>query len=326
MGRDLIKRLAVACSVAALGMGVVAAHAEYPDRPITLVVPWAAGGGTDATARTIAAALEEQLGQRVNVVNRPGGGGVVGHTFIASSKPDGYTLGLITSGLDTAHWLGLTPLSYKDYTIIAQVNDDPAGLQVAGDSPYRSAQELIDAIRDKPAGTFTASGVGVGGIWHVTFSGLLMDQGIDPARVRWVPSEGAAPAMLELVAGGVAIAPVSIPEARAMIDAGKARSLAVMGPKRNAVVLDAPTLKEALGTDYTAGTWRGVAGPKAMDPAVAGKLEAALEKAYQSATYQDFMKKQGFGPYWRNAAEFSAYLEKTDATMGEILGQMGLRK
>lgn len=326
MMKAMVKKFGVISIFMTFCLVGLSAHAEYPERPITLVVPWAAGGGTDATARTIAAALEAELGKTVNVMNRPGGGSVVGNTFIAKAKPDGYTLGLITSGLDMAHWLGSTDLTFRDYTIIGQINDDAAGLQVAVDSPFETAQDLITAIREEPAGTFKASGVGVGGIWHVTFGALLMDQGIDPVKVTWVPSEGAAPAMLELAAGGVDIAPVSVPEARAMVESGKAKSLAIMSPDRNAVFPDVPTLKEAVGTDYTAGTWRGVAAPKGLDPEVVDILESALKKAYDSDTYQSFMKKQGFGPYWRDRDDFTAYLEETDAMMGDVMEKMGLRQ
>lgn len=154
------------------------AFADYPERPLTLIVPWAAGGGTDATARTIARALEEELGQNVNVVNRTGGSGVVGHTAMINAEPDGYTIGLATGEVNMMHWLGLTNLTYEDFTPIAQINYDFPGIQVAADSPYETLEELLEAIRSEPKGTFTASGTGQGGVWHLAFAGFLMDQGI----------------------------------------------------------------------------------------------------------------------------------------------------
>src|SRR5205085_12394386 len=117
------------CLVATLlALLVTAAHAAYPERPITLIVPWGAGGGTDATARIIGSLLEKELGQPINVVNRTGGSGVVGHQAIASSPADGYTLGLITVEIAMMHWAGLTQLKYSDYTPIGLVNSDPAGV------------------------------------------------------------------------------------------------------------------------------------------------------------------------------------------------------
>lgn len=302
------------------------AFAEYPDKPIQLIVPWAAGGGSDAAARGIAAALEQQLGITINVVNRTGGGGVVGHTVMAAAKPDGYTLGFITGELNMMHWQGLTKISREDFTPIGMTNYDYPGVQISADSPHKDVAALFTAIKESPKGTFKASGTGMGGIWHVAFAGLLMDQGIQPDQVTWIPSQGAAPAMVELAAGGLEIVPSSVPEARAMIDAGKAKGLAVVSPERNPSFPDIPTVKETLGSDYSLGEWRGVAGPKGMDPAVVAKLETALEAAYKSELYQDFMTKQGFGMEWRKGDDFKQFLAENDEYMGRIIEGIGLKK
>ena len=302
------------------------AFAAYPEKPITIIVPWAAGGGTDATARTIATALEEELGQTVNVVNRTGGSGVVGHSAMATARPDGYTLGLVTGELNMMHWQGLTNLTYEDYTPIGQINFDYPGIQVRADAPYESLEDLVAAIREEPKGTFQASGTGLGGVWHLAFAGFLMDQGMEADRVTWIPSQGAAPAMTELAAGGLEIVPSSVPEARSMIEAGRAKSLGVMGPERIESFPDVPTIQEAIGSDYLVGEWRGIAGPKGMDPEVVATLETALEAAYNSDTYQDFMSQQGFGTEWRNAEEFGQLMVEMDAVYGEIIENVGLGK
>lgn len=302
------------------------ALAAYPEKPITIIVPWAAGGGTDATARTIANALEEQLGETVNVVNRTGGSGVVGHTAIAMAKPDGYTLGLVTGEINMMHWQGLTQLTYEDYTPIAQINYDYAGIQVAADGPFDSVQSLVDKVKSEPARTYNASGTGQGGVWHLAFAGFLMDQGMEPDRVTWIPSQGSAPAMTEMAAGSIDIVPSSVPEGRAMIDAGKVESLAIMAPERLDSFPDVPTLKEAIGSDYTIGEWRGIAGPKGMDPEIVATLEKALDAAYHSDTYQNFMAKQGFGTEWRGADEFGEFMAKQDERFGKIVEKVGLAK
>ena len=224
--RFWVRVLATAAAVAAT-FGVGQAQAAWPERPVTLIVPWGAGGGTDATARIIGSLLEKEIGQPVTVVNRTGGSGVVGHQAISSAPPDGYTIGLITVEIGMMHWQGLTDISGASYTPIGLVNSDPAGLQVRADSPYKTANELVAAIKANP-GKFKASGTGQGGIWHLAIAGLLRDQKIDPSALPWVPSNGAAPGLQDMVAGGVEVAPVSLPEARSLIDAGKVRSLAVM--------------------------------------------------------------------------------------------------
>ncbi|MEQ7871329.1 tripartite tricarboxylate transporter substrate binding protein [Chromohalobacter salexigens] len=302
------------------------AFAEYPEKPITIIVPWAAGGGTDATARTIAKAMEEELGETVNVVNRTGGSGVVGHSAIANANPDGYTLGLVTGEINMMHWQGLTDLTYRDYTPIAQINYDYAGVQVATDGPFGDLEDLVQTVRDEPKGTFNASGTGQGGVWHLAFAGFLMDQGMEPDRVTWIPSQGAAPAMTELAAGGIDIVPSSVPEGRSMIESGRAKSLGVMAPERIDSFPDVPTVQEAIGSDYQIGEWRGIAGPKDMDPEIVATLEDALEAAYNSETYQGFMAKQGFGTEWRNAEDFGQLMADMDERFGEIVEQVGLAK
>src|SRR5205085_3570385 len=166
--------------LAALMLAASTAFAQYPQRPIQLIVPWAAGGGTDATARIIGTLLEKELGQPVNVVNRTGGSGVVGHAAIAAAPADGYTIGLATVEIGMMHWQGLTDLNGASYTPIGLVNADPAGIQVRADAPYKTVQDLLAAIKANP-GKFKASGTGQGGIWHLALAGLLRDQKIDPA-------------------------------------------------------------------------------------------------------------------------------------------------
>src|SRR4051812_43425096 len=195
---------AVRCSFAVFALlGVAAAQAAWPERPVTLIVPWGAGGGTDATARIIASLLERELKQPFNVVNRTGGNGVVGHSAIATAAPDGYTIGLATVEIAMMHWQGLTELKYSLYTPIALVNLVPAGFQVRADSNYKNINDVLAAIKANPPGKFKASGTGQGGIWHLAIAGMLKDLKLDPASVPWVPSNGAAPGLQDLVAGGV---------------------------------------------------------------------------------------------------------------------------
>jgi len=302
-----------------------AAQAAYPERPITLIVPWAAGGGTDATARIIGTLLEKDLGQPVNVVNRTGGSGVVGHSAIASVPADGYTIGIITVEIGMMHWQGLTELTGASYTPIGLVNFDPAGLQVAADSPYNSVNDLVAAIKAGP-GKFKASGTGQGGIWHLAIAGMLRDMKVDPATVPWVPSNGAAPGLQDLVAGGVQIAPVSLPEARSLIDAGKVKSLAVMADAPSALYPKVPTLKAATGSDWTMGAWRGIAAPKNLPPEARDKLAAAIKKVVASKDYVDFMTQRGFGIVYAGPDEFAKYMAKSDVDLGATMKAVGIAK
>jgi tripartite-type tricarboxylate transporter receptor subunit TctC len=322
------RRSLIAATVAALALAasaVPAAAQNYPARPITLIVPWGAGGGTDATARIIGSLLEKELGQPVTVVNRTGGSGVVGHAAIASAPPDGYTIGLATVEIGMMHWQGLTELTGASYTPIGLVNADPAGVQVRADAPYKTVQDLLAAIRANP-GKYKASGTGQGGIWHLAIAGLLRDQKIDPAAVPWVPSNGAAPGLQDMVAGGIEIAPVSLPEARSLIDAGKVKSLAIMNDKRSALYPNVPTLKEAIGSDWTMAAWRGIVAPKGIPADVRDKLSAGVRKVAASKEYTDFMASRGFGVIYAGPEDFGKYMAKSDTELGATMKAVGLVK
>ena len=310
---------------AALLFTAVSAYAQYPQRPVQLIVPWGAGGGTDATARIIATLLEKELKQPFNVVNRTGGSGVVGHDAIAKAAPDGYTIGLITVEITMMHHVGLTTLKHTDYTPIGLVNADPAAINVRADSPYKSVKDLLGAIKANP-GKFKASGTGQGGIWHLAIAGLLKEQGIDPGALPWVPSNGAAPGMQDMVAGGVEVVPCSIPEARAMIDAGKARALAIMDANPPALYPNVPTLKKELGSDWAIAAWRVIAAPKGIPPAAQKVLVPALKKVYDSKEYKEFMASRGFGVIYADPQGTAKFMAQSDANLGAALKAVGLAK
>ena len=302
------------------------AQARWPQRPIQLIVPWGAGGGTDATARIVGQLLERELGQPVNVVNRTGGSGVVGHAAIAGAAPDGYTIGMITVEIAMMHWQGLTELKPTSYTPLALVNEDPPGVQVNNSAPWQDVKALAEAIKASPAGRLKASGTGQGGIWHLALAGWLLAMGLKADHVRWVPSNGAAPAMQDLAANGVDFVTCSVPEARAMLEAGRARSLAVMAKERNPVFPNVPTLTEAMGIAYASGAWRGMAAPLNIPAEVRATLQAALQKVYDSKEYKDFMAARGFGVVWADGPGFASFMDSADKSLGEAMKAAGLAK
>ncbi|MBU6292203.1 MAG: tripartite tricarboxylate transporter substrate binding protein [Burkholderiales bacterium] len=311
-----------------LSLGIAhTAHAadNYPTRPITLIVPFAAGGGTDGVARIIGTLLEKELGQPVNVVNRAGGNGVVGHAAIAAAAADGYTLGMVTVDITMLHWAKLTPLTGRDFTSLALMNIDPAAIIVRSDAPYKKLDDLLKAIKANP-GKFKSSGTGLGGIWHLAMAGMLKDVGIDTSSVPWVPSTGAAQAMNDLVAGGVEFVTCSLPEARALIDAGKARPLVIMSDKASSLYPNVPTLQAAANSKWTLGAWRGVAAPRNLPPDTQAKLGSVLKKIYDSKAFQDFMASRGFGITYADAKAFEQFMLRGDADMGATMKSVGLVK
>ncbi|MBA2963417.1 MULTISPECIES: tripartite tricarboxylate transporter substrate binding protein [Ramlibacter] len=322
--RRHILTAASALGAAAVVPGLARAQGAWPNRPVTVICPWGAGGGTDATVRIIASLLEKDLGQPFNVVNRTGGSGVVGHSAIATAPADGYTLGMLTVEIAMMHWQKLTDLSPTSYTPLALMNEDPPGITVNAAAPYQNVKALADAIKASPVGKFKASGTGQGGIWHLALVGWLQAMGLKPNHVAWVPSNGAGPAMQDLAANGLDLVTCSLPESRALVEAGKAKSLAIMANERNPAFASVPTLKEAMGVDYSVGAWRGIAGPKGLPADISAKLVASLKKANDSKEFRDFMANRGFGVKWADPAGFTSFMATSDAAMGAAMKSAGL--
>jgi tripartite-type tricarboxylate transporter receptor subunit TctC len=300
------------------------AQAKYPSRPIQLICPWAAGGGTDRIARMVAVLLEKELGQPVTVVNRTGGSGAVGHTAGATAANDGYTLTIVTIEITQMHWQGLTPVTFKEFTPVALLNIDPAGVQVAANSEFKSVKQLLDYARANP-GKLKASGTGKGGVWDIARAGMLKTAGIPVDAIPWVPSTGAATGLQELVAGGVQVVTASLPEGGPLIEAAKVRPLAIMADKRDPLFPNVPTLKEE-GIAWTMGAWRGIALPKSTPADIQAAVEKSLAKVTQSPEFADFMKKNGFGVLWKPAAEFGRFMAEQDEAMGKLMKEVGLVK
>lgn len=309
---------------ATLSLMTSAAYAEYPERPITMIVAWAAGGGTDAIARTLANGLEEQLGVNVNVVNREGGTGVVGHTAMANADSDGYTIGFASADVLGYYWTGNAELTADDFTPIALVNQSPGAFHVSPDSGWETVGQALDAIREADPGTYRMSGSSIGGAYHLAFAGFLQSQGIDPLKVTMVPSQGAAPGFQELAAGGVEIINSSLPEGQAMMQAGRSKPLVVFSDETVSAFPDVPTAQEATGTAYSGGNWRGLVGPADMDPAVVETLANATKAVFEGDAFQSFMSKQGYGARYMGPEEFRTFFDEEFQSFGELLQAVDL--
>jgi tripartite-type tricarboxylate transporter receptor subunit TctC len=223
------------------------------------------------------------------------------------------------------HWRGLTELSHRDYTPLALVSEDPAAIHVRADGPYGNAKALLAHIRANP-GQLKASGVGRGGIWHLSTVGWLTTAGLKSEAMQWVASAGPAPALQDLAIDGVDVVVCSIPEVRATPDAKTTRSLTVMARQRHPRYPEVPTLQEATGLRYAVSAWRGVAGPKGLPREMASKLANALKKAWDSKEFKDSMRRRGFRPVWSSATEFAAFMASEDKRLGATVQAAGLAK
>ena len=296
--------------------------ATYPNRPITYIVPWNPGGGTDLSARALASALQQVLGQPVNVVNRTGGGGVVGHLALSQAVPDGYTIGAITVEITMMHWMGQTDLAPNAYTPLANLMTNPATITVKADAPWQNLTEFVEDLKANP-GKYQASGTSRGGIWDLGRIGFLQTLGLPETALPWVPSQGAAPALQELLAGGVDVVTAALAEVDAMRQAGQVRVLGVMADERLERFPNVPTLKEQ-GVDWTLGGWVGVGAPDNLPPAIHAKLDSAIQVAFKDSAYLTPMRQAGFQMDPTDSEGFAQLLSREDSTNGAMLKVSGL--
>lgn len=306
--------LAVALAFSMLGC---AGRRPFPEAPILIVCPWAAGGGTDRVARQLAVLLEQDLGVPVNVVNATGGDGVTGHSRGALARPDGHTLTLVTIEIATLHWRGMTSVSPADFAPVGLVNRDAGAVFVRSDAPWRTLRDLEQAIREAPR-SLRASGTATAGIWHLALAGWLSKAGLPPTDVIWVSIAGSAPSLQELLAGGIDVVACSLPEAQALLSAGRIRSLGVMAEARLPQFPDVPTFREQ-GVDWTLGTLRGLGAPKDTPPERLRVLADAVERVVLGDEYQAAMRRSGFTPAYEDPRQFATTLDETDRRLGALL-------
>lgn len=300
-------------------------EAAFPSKPLTIICPWSAGGGTDRTARFIAEQLSAELGQPVKVLNQTGGAGAVGHNAAANAAPDGYTIGNLTFEVNTLKYLGYSETTPADFKPILQFNQDASAVTVSADSPYNNTKELLEAIKSKPAGTFSFSGSGIGTVWDLSRIGMLDKYGIAPDKVKYIPSKGAAPAITELLGKHVDVITCSYPEVASQVEAGKLKTLAIMADERNPQFSNIPTLKEQ-GVDFSYGTWRGFAVPLDTPDEEVKILQDAMKNVVESDAFIKFMNDAGFGIQIRVGNEFAEFMKVQYDGLADIFKLSGYGK
>jgi tripartite-type tricarboxylate transporter receptor subunit TctC len=315
----------VLCLTAGMVFAAGTKEAKFPTKPITIVCPWSAGGGTDRVARYLAELMSKEVGQPVNVVNKTGGSGAVGHGEGANAAPDGYTIMNLTFEINVLKYLGYADLTPENYIPLLQFNEDAPAVIVSAKSPYTSVKDLIDDIKAKPEGTFKFSGSTIASAWDLPRIRMLMAAGISPAKVKYIPTQGAAPAITELLGGHVDVITCSYPEAAGQIEGGALKALAIMSDERNKAFDKIPTLKEQ-GINVSGGTWRGFAVPLKTPEPVVQYLISTLQKVTASQEYKDFMAKNGFGVRIRVGKEFGDFMMTEYRALKDVMEAAGYLK
>ncbi|WP_256839785.1 tripartite tricarboxylate transporter substrate binding protein [Ornithinimicrobium faecis] len=288
----------------------------FPSRPIEVVVPFAAGGGTDQIARALAKEAESTCGVSVTIANEEGASGTVGLNRVLGSQPDGYTIAVGTSSQFLATHQGVSDITPDSMTPLLQFNFDSSVLSVAADSELQTIEDFLAA----DTGSLTVATSGTGSSWELAFRGMAEVAGIEPPTN--VPYDGAAPAIVAVLGGEADATSVSGVEALTQIESGELKPLASMSEERLAILPDTPTLKES-GVDWESGVWRGLVGPTDMTEEVSQTLIDCFSEATESESFQEFMDTQGFEIQVKAGEEFATFLQEDFDSSAELVSGLG---
>lgn len=284
-----LRNTAMACAVGVVTLtGASHAQAEFPERPITMIVAYSAGGGTDVAARSLAPFIETYLGGSITVVNKPGAGGEVGFTEISQAEPDGYTIGFLnTPNLVTIPIERDTRYELENFSPIANVVDDPGGFHVRQESEFQTLEALIAYAKENPnAVTFGTTGIGSDD--HLAALALQRQAGIEMTHV---PFPGASAVRAALLGGHITLGVFNMGEAVSYAEEGLIRSLGQMAEERWSEMPEVPTFREQ-GYDIVQGSTRGIGAPAGVPEEILQQVAAAIEKAINDPEFQKVAAEQ----------------------------------
>jgi tripartite-type tricarboxylate transporter receptor subunit TctC len=298
------------------------AAAQYPDRPVRLIIPFPPGGSNDVVGRLVANQLSEKLGHKVFVDNRGGAGGVLGTEAAANAAPDGYTL-LVVS---IAHAVNpaLYKLNYdpiKSFAPISIMATGPNVLAVNPTLPVKSVKELVALAKEKP-GSIDYASAGVGSFQHLGGELFKLVAGVN---LQHVPYKGGGPAMQDVIAGHVKVMFSSLVQTTPFIHSGQLRALGVGGAKRNPVLPDVPTIQEAGVPGYVADNWWGIVAPAGTPQPIIDRLYKDLQETLKSPELTAAFAREGAEAVTMTTAEFSSYMESEIAKWAKVIKEGNIK-
>jgi len=321
--RTLLALAACSSLLAATPMGALAqSAADYPARPIELVVPFGAGGGTDVLARVFAEAAKKHVNQPITVLNKPGASGGIGMAEVVAAKPDGYKIAMVTVEMAIIPHMGIVKFTPDDFTPILRLNADPVVLTVRAEAPWNTVEEFVEAAK-KSKDPMKFGNAGTGGLSHLAAAALGQKIGVDFTHV---PFQGNAPAVVALLGGHIDAVTSSPSEVSAYVTSGKLRTLGVFGDQRvkGAGFDRVPTLKERK-IDLSMGTWRGLAGPKNLPADVMSKLSEITLKTANEPAVKEAMEKQNLGYSVADGATFRSQIMADSALFKQLVERLGVK-
>ncbi len=314
----------VAAAAMAAGAAVpAAAQAPFPSKPITLVVPFAPGGGNDILARLIAPKMSQQLGQPVVVENKPGAGGNLGADYVAHAAPDGYTLVIASSQITMNPYLGMkVPFNVeRDFEPVGRIGSVPLILVSNMEQPYKTLKEFVDYTRAHP-GKVSYSSPGPGTPQHL--AGEVFAK-LNKTELLHVPYRGTGPSIADLLGNQVQVSFATFASAIQYVRTGKLRALGIAGQQRTALMPDLPTFAEAGLKGYDAELWYSLLAPAKTPKAVVDKLNGALLAALKSPDLADQFTKQGFEVKGSTPAELRAYIARELARWQRVISENNIK-
>lgn len=299
------------------GSGAADDGDDFPSSQIQMIVPWAAGGGTDLTTRQLAVQAEETCGTRIIISNQTGAAGATGHQAIADAEPDGYTIGTATVEVSILNHLGNAEVTPEDLRGIVKFQATPSVLAVSSDSDYETYEDLMEGIKN--GDQIRVATNGRGGIWDLAARGLADAAGIE--LTEYVPFNGAAEMIPAVLGGQVEALTPSGAEMRSQIEAGELRGLVTMAEERFEVLPDIPTTEE-VGIDWKAANWFGVVAPEGTPEDRVQKLSECFAEAAQTEDFQEFMKAQGYGSEVVPGEEFEKFMDEEFEQYAEMVANL----
>lgn len=308
-----------------------ASKSSYPEKPLVVVAPSGAGGGWDLTARSIAKIVssEKLVEQPITVENKPGGGGAVFLAEYATQDKDNPYKLFVSSPpilINNEKKEGNSPFGYKDTTPLAQLTKDYGAIVVGADSPYKDLKSLLDAIKGDPTKVTAAGGSSPGSMDHLVAILPAFEYGIDPKKVKYVSYDGGGEAVAALLGGNADFIATDASTIGEYVKSGKARVLAVSSTERlGGTLADVPTFKEAgIDADFT--IWRGLFGPKEMSEDELAFWKDTLDTLSTNDAWLAELEKNGWESEYKNADEFTTFLEEQNKYIVELLTALGMQK
>lgn len=312
---------ALAAAAPALGLSPAARAAGYPERPITFICPWPAGGTADTLMRALCASAARQLGQTLVVENKAGASGMLGLKALATAKADGYTIGQVPISVTRFAQLGSVQLDpMKDLSYLARVSGQTFGIAVRADSPYKTLKDLVAAAKAAP-GKITYGSAGIGGATHVGMEEFAAVAGV---HFNHIPYKGGAPALQDLL-GGQLDALADSSSWAPHVKAGKLRLLATWGAKRTVDFPEVATLKE-LGWDVVVDAPNGIGAPKGLDAAIEKRLREAFRAAANGPEFLAACDKIDAPPMYLDGPDYAAYIATTYKRDTQLIERLKLRE